>query len=200
MTPPIVSSLLSFILVYKYVALFLIVYLGAIIVPWPVNITLLAVGAFASQQYFSFWASLGIAVGANTLGDVTDYGVTRYFGERVVRVLQLHRLKFFAHLKEELRNDAAVTVLLTRFAGSLSSVTNFLAGLVDVPFKTFLTYDLIGNIIEPGAALTLGYAVGNYWNSFSNMVSLIAAIVAVFVLLFVFLRIYRRIMRRYELV
>lgn len=197
---PIVSSLLSYILLYKYVALFLIVYLGAIIVPWPVNITLLAVGAFASQHYLSFWASLGIAVVANTLGDLTDYGLTRYFGERLIRLLQLHRVKFFGHLKDELRTAAAVTVFMTRFAGSLSSITNFLAGLVGVPLRTFLTYDLIGNIIEPGGALTLGYIVGNYWNNFSNFLSLIAAIVAVIILLVIFSRIYRRIMKRYELV
>jgi membrane protein DedA with SNARE-associated domain len=194
------SSLLSFILLYKYWALFLIVYLGAILVPWPVNLMLVAVGAFSSQGYFNFWISLAVAVVANTLGDLTDYGVTRYFGERVIRLLQLHRFRFFHHLQEELRTDAAVTVFLTRFAGSLSSITNFLAGLVGVPFKTFFTFDLLANIIEPFGALFLGYLVGNYWSDFSNLLSLIAGIFAVVVLLFVLLRIYKRITKKYEVV
>src|SRR6185437_11638744 len=193
------GSLLSFVLLYKYLALFGIVYLGAIIVPWPVNIMLLAVGAFSSQGYFSFWISLATAVVANTAGDLTDYALTRYFGERLIRVLQLHRIKFFNHLQAELRSDAAVTVFMTRFAGSLSSITNFLAGLVEVPLKTFFVYDLAGNIIEPFGALFLGYLVGNYWANFSNFLSLIAGIVAVTVLLFVFLRMYRRIVKKYEL-
>ncbi|HEX4103871.1 MAG TPA: VTT domain-containing protein [Candidatus Paceibacterota bacterium] len=194
------GSLLSFVLLYKYWALFVIVYLGAIIIPWPVNITLLAIGAFASQNYFSFWFSLTVAVVANTLGDLTDYAVTRYFGERVIHLLRLNKIRFFNHLQAELRSDAAVTVFMTRFAGSLSSITNFLAGLVAVPLKTFFIYDLIGNIIEPFSALFLGYLVGSYWNDFSNLLSLIGAIVAVVVLLFILLRMYRRIMKKYELV
>lgn len=191
------APLLSFLLLYRYVALFVIVYSGAILIPWPVNAMLLAVGAFSSEGYFSFWISLAIAVVANTLGDLTDYGITRKYGEVVIRALRLNRVRFFDQVQEELRTDAAITVFTTRFAGSLSSVTNFLAGLVAVRLKTFFVYDLLGNIIEPFAALFIGYLVGDYWSDFSNLFTLIAAIVAVGIIIFVLLRIHRRITRKY---
>jgi len=191
------APLLSFLLLYRYVALFVIVYSGAILIPWPVNAMLLAVGAFSSEGYFSFWISLAIAVIANTLGDLTDYGITRKYGEVVIRALRLNRVRFFDQVQEELRTDAAITVFTTRFAGSLSSVTNFLAGLVAVRLKTFFVYDLLGNIIEPFAALFIGYLVGDYWSDFSNLFTLIAAIVAVGIIIFVLLRIHRRITRKY---
>lgn len=192
------NPLLSYVLLYKYVALFLIVYSGSLLIPWPVNATLLAVGAFSSQHYFNFWIAVAIAVIANTLGDLTGYAVTRIWGEPVIRALQLHRVKFFNYLREEFRTDAAVTVFTTRFASSLSTVANFLAGLVGVPFITFFVYDFLGNALEPTAVLTLGYLVGDYWNNFSNLLSLFAAIVAVAVIMFMLGRIYRRAGRKYN--
>jgi membrane protein DedA with SNARE-associated domain len=195
---PLLTPLLSYVLLYKYIAIFVIVYAGAIILPIPVNAMLLALGAFASQGYFNFWGSFAVAVIANCLGDLTDYGITRKYGERVIRRFNIDKVPFFIGLKDELRTDAAVTVFVTRFAGSLSSITNFLAGLVRVPFKTFFFYDLLGNIIEPGAALTIGYAVGNYWSEFPNLLSIFAGIAATGILFFVLWRIYRRMTKKYS--
>jgi len=192
------NPILSYVLLYKYAAIFFLAYTGAIIIPWPVNALLLAVGAFASQGYISFWISLVVAVIANTLGDLTDYAIARKFGTFLIRRFKMDKIRFFIRLKEELITDAAITVFMTRFAGSLSSLSNFLAGLVEVPFMTFLSFDLLGNIVEPFVALTLGYAVGNYWSDFSNLLSLTAGIIAAAVLLFVLARIYRRMMKKYE--
>lgn len=194
----VLNSLLSYVLLYKYAAIAVVVYAGAAILPLPANAMLLAVGAFASQGYFSFWAALSVAVTANTLGDLTGYWIARRFGERVTRALRLHRFRFYGQLQDELRVDAAVTVFLTRFAGSLSSIANLLAGLVGVPFRTFFTMDVFGNIIEPLGALALGFAVGEYWSDFSELLDLAAAVVALSVIIFVLARIQRRIARRFS--
>jgi membrane-associated protein len=193
----ILSWLLSYILLYKYVALFIAEYAGAIILPIPVNAALLAIGAFSSQGYFNFWLSLIVAVTGNTLGDITDYALARKYDKKVIRWFRLDKVRFFTHLREELRTDAAITVFTTRFAGSLSSITNFLAGLAVVPFKTFFFYDLLGNIIEPLVGLSLGYAVGDYWNNFSGFFGLVSGIVAVSIIIFILVRMYRRITKKY---
>jgi membrane-associated protein len=192
------TPLLSYLLLYKYIALFAVVYSSAVILPLPSNAMLLAVGAFASQGYFSFWSSLTVAIVANTLGDLTDYGLARKYGAAVIRWLRLDRLLFFRQLEQELKTDAAITVFTTRFAGILSSPASFLAGVAQVPFGTFLWCDVLGNAIEPFAALALGYLAGDYWSDFSGPLSLIAGIVAVLVIIFVLVRIYRRIMKKYE--
>lgn len=195
---PFLAPLLSYVLIYKYVAIFLVIYFGAVGLPLPANAMLLAVGAFASQGYFSFWFSLIVAVVANTLGDLTGYGITRKYGEVVIHKLKLDRVKFFLHLKEELRTDAVVTVFTTRFAGSLSSITNFLAGWVKVPMQTFLFFDVLGNVIEPFVALAIGYAVGNYWSDFSGILGILTGMVAVAVIIFILVRMQRRMVRKYS--
>lgn len=192
------SPLLSFILLYRYFAVGLIVYVSAVIVPLPTNAMLLAAGAFASYGYFNYWILLPLAVITNTLGDLTDYFLTRYKGDFIIQKLRLNRVKFFNQLAEELRTDAAVTVFITRFAGNLSPIAALLSGLVKVPFGTFLFYDFLGNLIEPAAALTIGYAVGNYWTDFSGVINVLGAIAATGIVIFVLTRIYRRITRRYK--
>lgn len=194
----ILNPILSYLLLYKYYALFAEVYLAALILPLPANASLLAVGAFSSQGYFNFWASMVVAVVANSLGDLTGYALARIFGERVTRLLRLHKFKFYQQLQDEFRTDAAITVFTTRFASSLSTVSNFLAGLVAVPLGIFVFYDILGNIIEPGAALTIGYFVGDYWNDYSNLFELVGAIIAIAVVMFVLWRMYRRMTRKNE--
>lgn len=192
------GSLLSFVLLYRYVALFAIVYSAAVLIPFPVDATLLAVGAFASQHFFSFWLALTVAVVANVLGDLTDYGIARRYGERVIRALKLDKNRFFVYVRDELRRDAAITVFVTRFAGVVSVIGNFSSGLVGVPFSTFLLWDFVGNFIEPFAALSCGYLVGDYWSNFSGIFGLVAAIVGVGIVMFLLIRIYQRILRRYS--
>ncbi|MDE2019509.1 MAG: VTT domain-containing protein [Patescibacteria group bacterium] len=193
------NPLLSYLLLYKYLFLFVLDYAAALILPLPTNPALLAVGAFAGQgYYFNLWISLGVVVIANTLGDLTGYGITRKYGEAAIRLLRLNRLRFFRNLEAELRTDAKITVFTTRFAGALSPVANFLAGMVGVPFMTFLPYDFLGNFIEPGAALTLGWIAGSYWNEFSGLLDTLAAIVAVAVIMFILYRIHRRMAKKYS--
>ncbi len=195
---PFLSSLLSYLLLYRYAALAIVVYVGAVGAPLPVNVMLLALGAFSNQGYFSFWLSLLIASVFNTLGDLTGYGLTRKYGEAIIRFLRIRKAQFFVNLEKELHSDAAITVFITRFAGSLSSITNLLAGMVRVPLVTFIVTDFIGNVLEPFAWLAIGYGVGNYWNDFSNFSSLVGAIFAIAIIMFILVRMQHRLTRKYS--
>jgi membrane protein DedA with SNARE-associated domain len=192
----ILTPLLSFVLLYKYVAIFLIIYIAAIMVPLPSNAMLLAIGAFASQGYVNFWIVLATAILGNVLGDVTDYSLTRKYGDVVIKKLRLDKLVFLEYLTEEIKKDATVTIFFTRFAGSLCPVVSLLSGLVKVPFKKFLLLDFVGNFLEQSTALVIGFYVGNSWNAFSNIINLFVAIVAFAMIIFILLRIQKRILKR----
>ncbi len=192
------GSLLSYLLIYRYAALGVVVYLGAIGVPLPVNAMLLALGAFAGQGYFNVWVSLAVAAAGNVAGDLTAYGITRRYGGAIVSLLRLRRLPFFAALEREVRSDAAITVFLTRFGSMMSPVTNILAGMAGVPFLTFLPSDAMGNILEPFGFLWIGYAAGVHWNNFSGVADIVGAIVAVASVMFIVIRMQRRFLRRYD--
>ena len=191
-----IGSILPYVLIYKYAAIFIVSLLGSMILPLPVNMMLLAIGAFSSQGYFNIWVSLLAATTGNVLGDVADYVVARKYGEALIRKLNIRRHTFFRQLETELREDAVSTVFTSRFAGSLSSITNFLAGFVGVPFWSFLMPDMLGDFIEPLAVLFIGYALGTYWSSASDTLDMVAGLVATAVILFILFRIYRRMTKR----
>src|SRR6185369_11643502 len=71
---------LSYLLLYKYATIFVVVASSAFIVPLPTSALLLAAGAFASQGYLSFATCVAVAAIANTIGDTMGYTLTRIFG------------------------------------------------------------------------------------------------------------------------
>lgn len=192
------DSLLSFLQVYRYFALAIVMYLGAFGLPIPVNIIILAVGAFAARGFFSFWASLAIAAVFTTLADLSAYGLTRRYGDVILRFLHLRNMRFFANLEKEIRSDAMITVFITRFGSGVSPLTNVLAGVAGVPFRKFFLSDAAGNIIEPLAFLAIGYGLGIYWRDFSGLPDLIGVIVAFISIAFVLIRIQMRFSRKYR--
>jgi len=80
-----VGPILSYILLYKYPVLFIVQFLAALIVPFPANTTLVAVGAFAGQGYMSFPISFGIAWAGNVAGDISGYLIARLLQRRVTK-------------------------------------------------------------------------------------------------------------------
>jgi len=56
------QSLLSFLLLYKYLGLFIIALVSSIALPIPASVALSAAGGFASQGYLNIYAVLGVTL------------------------------------------------------------------------------------------------------------------------------------------
>lgn len=184
------SAILSFLLVYRYPALFLIVFLSAIIMPFPVDTTLLAVGALASQGYFSALVAFCAAFSGNVIGDATSYFVWRKYGRSIIREQYARKYKFFLKLEESVRAYAAPTVFASRFVGICGPIVNFLCGYTRVRFKSFLFGSLSGNAVDTAWPIILGFVVGGYWENFSSLVGVFGAIIASLAIIATLVRIY----------
>ena len=193
----VLSFLLSSLLLYKYVALFVISFTSAIILPLPVSEAMLAIGAFVGQGYFNFWDSLAVAQIANVLGDIIDYAITRKYGGGIIHKLRLDRSRFFTKIKQEIRIHARSTIFVTRFAGGLGPLVNFLSGAVDIPFRKFLIYDFAGNLVYYLAILLAGVWAGSYWENFSEPMSILVSILVVVVIMKMLWHVYRRLRRNH---
>lgn len=191
--------LLSYLLIYKYAAIFLIVLIAAIIVPLPVNTMLLAVGAFASQGYFNFWICLITAVTANMTGDLFDYFITREYGQRFIKSYYNKQISYFNYIEKYMREHAGLTIYLTRFAGILDITGNFLAGLTGVPLRTFIIADFLGNFSIFFPILSFGYLAGNYWQNFSSTLSIMSNIVLVIIVIYFTYRFFHYFNKRRKL-
>ena len=186
------ASLLSFLLLYKYFALFLCVFSVAIVVPLPINALLLATGAFASFGYFNLAASIAVAVFANVLGDVIDYAVARHYGPLVFEKFKVNKHYYFERLTHGVREHARLTIFITRFVGPLDLLVNLFAGSIKIPAGTFILYDFLGNFISNVLVLGVGYLAGDYWQSFSGLIDTAGEILLVAIVFFVVIQVFIR--------
>jgi membrane-associated protein len=184
------GSLLSYLLLYKYVALFVFIFLAGIGLPIPGSTLLLAVGAFASQGYFNLPLSLAIAFIANILGDLFDYFLMRKYGAAIIKKNYHKRFsfivkleKYIKYLDEYIKRHQRIAIFLSRFLGSASTVVNFLSGLARVPFKTFILYDALGNFLSIAFIVFLGFFISESWQSVASVIGITSTIISVLVLL-----------------
>ncbi len=178
----IVGSLLSFLLLYKYVALFAITFIGASLVPLPFGTILLASGAFASQGYMNIWIVLLVAIVANILGDILGYVLARKYGVAILKVFKIGISSPMAHLENRLRKNAPVTIVITRFSSVLNAAGNLISGFIQIPFSVFFFSDVVGNILSNGPVIYGGYLAGSYWQEFSGLLDTAGGIIFVLVL------------------
>ena len=80
-----VGFFLSYLLLYKYTTLFIIVFLAGFCVPIPINILLMAVGALSLEGNFNFYLALVTGSIANLLGDVAALFIFRRYGHAILR-------------------------------------------------------------------------------------------------------------------
>ncbi|MES2213681.1 MAG: VTT domain-containing protein [Patescibacteria group bacterium] len=189
---PTLSFLLSYILLYRYSTLFVVIFVSAIILPLPVTVLLTAVGAFSNQGYFSFTFSFFTALCANVLGDFLIYFLMKKYGHEVIREKYAKKYSFLTKLEQYVKHHAGLTIFFSRLIGVLGPPVNFLSGYMKVPTHIFIFYDTLGNALEIGIFLVLGFAIGDAWGDVSGMISLIQGMLLVAVLVFILYHVYKK--------
>lgn len=187
------TALLSYLLLYKYIALFLFVFSVAIIVPLPINPLLLATGAFASFGYFNLPISIVVAVVASVSGDFVDYLIGRHYGPKVFDRFKINKHYYFERFEHGFRTHVGLTIFVTRFAGMpVDLFGSLFAGSIGISAATFLWYDFLGNFASSAIVLVIGYLAGNYWQNFSGLIDTVGWILVIAVVIFITLKVFLR--------
>jgi membrane-associated protein len=184
------GTLLSYIFLYGYVAVFIVIFLGGLGVPMPSNTVLFAVAALASQHYFNFFLLLIVAVTANVLGDSCNYFIARTFGRALIRKNYHKRVYFIVRrverhikpLEERIQRHEGHAIIASRFVSPINTIANFLAGLVPVPVTTFVAAVVIGDFISIFIVLSLGFFVSQSWQNIAGVIGILGAVVSIFIL------------------
>ena len=185
----ILTTLLSYLLLYKYAAISVIVFLSGLLLPLPSNTLLLASGAFSSQGYMNAFLVFGVALVSNVIGDSLSFALTRFWGTRIITRERIQRFKAVAKIEGFVRDHSRLTITVTRFLGTPGVIVNFLCGLSNVPYRRFVLYDAIGNALDTAFFIAIGYALGTFSENFSDIADLIGWIILVLLLIFVIVRV-----------
>ncbi len=147
-----------------------IVFLGALGLPFPATIIVVAVGAFCRQGFLS-WPMTGlVAWTCVVLGDCLSYAMGRYAREPVLR--RFRGSNRWAQAEASFQRWGGLSVLLTRFLiTGIAVPVNLIAGTSNFSFKQFLLYDLSGEAIWVFGYGGLGYLFGTQWEAISDFLS-----------------------------
>jgi membrane protein DedA with SNARE-associated domain len=164
------STLLSWILVYGAVVLFVAVMLAAIGLPLPSSFLILAAGAFIRQEILDLttallWALVGVVIGdciSYSLGHVARGPILRRYGQ----------LSAWRAAEDNLKRRGAVAIYLTRWlVTALAVPTNLVAGSAGYPFTRFLLLSALGESTWLLLYGGLGYTFSDQWETISDLIS-----------------------------
>lgn len=148
----------------------LIMFLGALGIPVPASILLVAAGAF-SQQGFLNWSSIAVfgLLGA-VAGDSVSFGMGFYAKNWVSK--RIEGSLAWKNARDTFESRAGMAVYLTRFLiTALAVPTNLIAGGSGFRFRKFLTYDIFGEMTWIILYGGLGYWFGSEWELVSNFIN-----------------------------
>ena len=165
------SFLLSYVLIYKYVAIFVITFLGAIALPLPSGTVVMASAAFATQGYLNFFAVLFFSILGNMAGDNSGYWIARKYGLPVFYKLGLRKIvdsEKRHKLNRGIDKHPLLIIYFSRFMTGIAPTVNVVCGLASFSYKKYLTFEALGELTECAFFCLMGYVFGTNWQSLTQ--------------------------------
>jgi membrane-associated protein len=154
------DQLLAALLLYGLPVIFGVALIAAVGAPLPTNMMLVAAGSFVKQGEMKLWQVIFVASTAAVLGDQIGYGVARQVGRRVVA-----RIFRKAGGEDKIRKAEALTkrwggpgIFFSRWLlTSLGPWINVTSGIADYPWRRFVLWVVLGEVLWAVLYVTLGY-------------------------------------------
>ncbi|RPJ62420.1 MAG: DedA family protein [Acidobacteria bacterium] len=180
---------------WVYLILFLIVFCetGLVVTPFlPGDSLLFAVGAFAARESLHLTWAFALLATAAILGDTVNYWIGQIAGPKV---FQSDRSRFLnkKHLMrthEFYERHGGKTIIIARFVPIIRTFAPFVAGIGQMTYPRFLSYNVIGGLGWVAIFVFGGFFFGNLEVVRRNFTLVIFAIIILSVLpaVFEFLR------------
>jgi membrane protein DedA with SNARE-associated domain len=147
---------------WGYAGIFLVVILGNIGLPVPEETVLAAPGYLVWSGRLHLFPVLIVGLASAVAGDNVGYWLGRRYGRAMVERYAHWLLKPGRVVLAEsfVRRYGALAVCVARFVGGFRFLAGPLAGAVGLPFRSFLSGNLVGALLFVPYAVGIGYAIG----------------------------------------
>jgi membrane-associated protein len=166
------DQVLAALLVHGLPVLFGVILICSVGVPFPISLMLVAAGSFVEQDEMKLWQVIAVASVAAVLGDQIAYGLSRWAGPRLIKQLS-RRIDAETRIKEAealTKRWSGAGIFLSRWlVTALGPWVNVASGIAAYPWRRFLFWDVLGEVLWVILYVGIGYA-------FSNRVQAIAEI------------------------
>ena len=164
----ILSAFLSFLLIYKYIGLFIVSFLAALALPLPSSSILAAAGAFSAQDYFNITTVLVVALVGNVIGDALGYFVARHYGTVFLKKIGFEKVlgsRLYVSLAGYMQHSSYSLIFFSRFLTSVKPLINILSGITHVKYSIFFGISILGEIAHVLVYGLIGYYLGSAWEN-----------------------------------
>jgi membrane-associated protein len=165
--------------------------LGALGMPVPGTLFVIAAGAFVRQAIIEWFSTFGLGLLGAVLGDSLSFALGRFAKGWVQR--RFGQSSVWQKAQETFQQRGGLAIYLTRFLLTpLAVPTNLIAGGSGYFLGRFLFYDIAGELTWIILYGGLGYIFGSQWEAVSQFISdfsgLLVGVVALGAGIYIWLR------------
>ena len=152
---------------------------------FPGEIVVLLGGVLAFQHKIPLAVALVAAIAGAIIGDTIGYEIGRHHGRRILdgTVGRLVRREHLDRAEHYLAERGGRAVFLGRFTAALRVLIPGLAGMAEMPYRTFLAYNAAGGALWAGGFVLAGYFAGSSWQRVEHIAGRASLVLALLVVL-----------------
>lgn len=148
----------------SYLTLFLVLVATGAGLPVPEEVPVLAAGVMSAQGTLEPWLALATCLLGALVGDSIMYFIGYHFGRGILR-----RSRWWRHvvppereerMEELIRRHGMKVFLVARFLVGLRSPVYLSSGILHIPYRRFLLFDLLSASVVVSTFFGLSYAFG----------------------------------------
>ncbi len=166
-----------------YAILFLIIFAetGLVITPFlPGDSLLFAAGALASLGGLNIYFMFLLLTAAAIIGDAVNYSIGRAIGKRAFSSeIKWLKKEYLERTHAFYEKHGGKTIFLARFVPIVRTFAPFIAGVSEMSYSYFSTYNVVGAIVWVGTFLFAGHFFGEMPIVKQNFELIMVAIVVV---------------------
>jgi membrane-associated protein len=157
--------------VWVYVVLFAIVYAetGFVVTPFlPGDSLLFAAGALAATGALDVWLLVVLIVAAAAGGNAVNYALGRSIGHRVIERAETDRrwgrwinVAYVTRARVFFETHGGKAIVLGRFVPIVRTFVPFVAGVAEMPYRSFAVFNVTGAVAWVSVCIGAGYLFGN---------------------------------------
>jgi len=164
--------------VWTYVLLFLIIFAetGLVVTPFlPGDSLLFIVGAFAARGSFNVVLLFVLLTVAAIIGDSLNYMIGKHLGARLSKS-RFVKKEYLERTHQFYEKYGGKTIVIARFVPIVRTFAPFVAGVGEMNYRYFLTYNIFGGVLWVALFVFGGYFFGNIpiiKNNFTEVIYII---------------------------
>ena len=152
--------------VWTYIILFLVIFAetGLVIAPFlPGDSLLFIVGAFSGLGHLNIWVAYVVLLIAAILGDTVNYWLGKKLGAKVFKSenSKIFNKKYLIKTEEFYEKYGGKTIIIARFVPIVRTFAPFVAGIGNMKYSVFISYNVIGGFLWVTSLTFAGYFFGN---------------------------------------